>query len=166
MAHRLRRAVPDDAEGVAAASLAAWQGSYRGIVDDNYLDAMTLDEQVKHWHAYSQESETWVAEEDGRIVGYVTFGPTRDVGEPVGTAEVIAINVDPAAQGRGIGGALLQRAAERLAERGFERWTLWVLEANERTRRFYEHHGWEPDGAAKQMPFGRPTTAVRYRRAP
>ncbi|KRF23226.1 MULTISPECIES: hypothetical protein [unclassified Phycicoccus] len=27
--------------------------------------------------------------------------------------------------------------------------TLWVLDGNQRARRFYEHHGWRSDGAAK-----------------
>jgi ribosomal protein S18 acetylase RimI-like enzyme len=36
---------------------------------------------------------------------------------------------------------------EDLRGRGFRTATLWVLESNDRTRRFYEKAGWKPDGA-------------------
>lgn len=162
---QLRLATDDDAGGIAAASVAAWQGSYRGIVADQYLDAMSVEEHASHWRAYDHESETWVAEIDGRVVGYVSLGPTRDADAPPGTGEVYAINIEPAAQGRGIGSLLLPHAVERLSERGFRELTLWTLEHNAAGRRFYERHGWEPDGATKELPLGRPTPVVRYRRA-
>jgi ribosomal protein S18 acetylase RimI-like enzyme len=33
-----------------------------------------------------------------------------------------------------------------LRSRGFRTATLWVLESNDRARRFYELAGWKPDG--------------------
>jgi ribosomal protein S18 acetylase RimI-like enzyme len=45
--------------------------------------------------------------------------------------------VDPEAQNRGVGGALLKKAKE-LRPDGF---VLWVFQKNEGARRFYERHG-------------------------
>jgi ribosomal protein S18 acetylase RimI-like enzyme len=45
--------------------------------------------------------------------------------------------VHPAAQRRGVGGALLAKAKERRPD-GF---TFWVFQQNEQGRRFYEQHG-------------------------
>lgn len=57
--------------------------------------------------------------------------------DPEPRAEVLVAEVD----GRVIGFTGYGRAL------GYERATLWVLETNERTRRFYEIAGWKPDGA-------------------
>lgn len=43
--------------------------------------------------------------------------------------------------------------------------TLWVLDSNERARRFYELAGFAPDGATKEEVMARtPVKEVRYRR--
>jgi RimJ/RimL family protein N-acetyltransferase len=42
---------------------------------------------------------------------------------------------------------------------------LWVLEANERARRFYERGGWKADGETRvEAISGQPVPQVRYRR--
>jgi hypothetical protein len=55
-----------------------------------------------------------------------------------------------------------------LRARGFEPITLWVLEKNERARRFYEIAGWTLDeGSATAVPgqeaLAEPLLEVRYR---
>ena len=56
--------------------------------------------------------------------------------------ELHALYVLPAYWGRGIGGALLKAAGDVSR--------LWVLEGNLLGRRFYETHGWEPEGTSRQ----------------
>jgi hypothetical protein len=42
--------------------------------------------------------------------------------------------------------------------------TLWVLDTNERARRFYEARGWRADGTSKSdASRGSPVVEVRYR---
>ena len=73
------------------------------------------------------EREAWVADDGGRIAGFAALA--GDV--------LTHLYVDPDAQGRGVGSALLERVkGERPA--GFE---LWVFQRNDRARRFYERHG-------------------------
>jgi GNAT superfamily N-acetyltransferase len=88
-------------------------------------------------------------------VGFAAFGPPDDdpsvpVGSrpPAGAGEVYAIYLDERVAGRGVGRALFDRAVGGLRAGGFGRAFLWVLEANERARRFYENAGWAWDGAA------------------
>lgn len=59
----------------------------------------------------------------------------------------------------------MDAAVDTLAELGFDAATLWVLEGNQRARRFYEKGGWSTDGATKvdDSP-GFPIAEVRYRR--
>ena len=72
-------------------------------------------------------NEVWVAEEDGRVVGFAAL--TDD--------ELLQIHVDPTEQNRGIGTQLFGHAQER-RPRGF---TLWTFQKNVGARRFYERHG-------------------------
>ena len=43
----------------------------------------------------------------------------------------------------------MQAARDRLVEAGFKRASLWVLDTNDRARRFYQADGWQADGASK-----------------
>jgi RimJ/RimL family protein N-acetyltransferase len=59
---------------------------------------------------------------------------------------------------------LLEHAEDGLA-RDFDEATLWVLEANRRARRFYEHAGWRRDGTNKFEEFlGVHSEETRYRK--
>lgn len=73
------------------------------------------------------QQEVWVAEVDGRVVGFAAL--TSD--------QLGQFYVHPDAQGRGVGSALLAKAKERRPD-GF---TFWVFQENERARRFYEARG-------------------------
>jgi GNAT superfamily N-acetyltransferase len=86
-------------------------------------------------------------------VGFVSFGPSRDENATPSTGEVPAIYVDPSVMGTGVGRELLEAATAALREAGYARATLWVLEANERARRFYEKAGWAWDGAVSRHDF-------------
>ena len=146
-----------------------WQTAYRGQLPDAFLDALgaELEERTARWQRFIAEAEArrWVqlvVVDDGRVVGFVTFGPSAD--EP-GIGEVYAIYVDPGYWDRGHGRALFTAAMRGLAERGFTTAMLWVLETNARARRFYETAGWVADGAVKTDHRGDvELREVRYRR--
>ncbi len=75
------------------------------------------------------ENEIWVADLDGRIVGLLALG-----------AKVVRqLFVEPELQGRGVGGALLDKA-KQLSPSGL---TLYTFRKNEPARRFYENRGFE-----------------------
>jgi GNAT superfamily N-acetyltransferase len=87
----------------------------------------TPEEDRDHFGRVVAEQEVWVAEEDGRVLGFSAL--TDDT--------LTSLYVEPDAQVRGIGGALLDKAKERRPE-GFR---FWVFQRNERARRFYEARG-------------------------
>ena len=80
-------------------------------------------------------------ESDGRLVGYACFGATPATD---GTYDLYWLAVDPAAQGRGVGMALVRAVEEKLLDRGAR---LLVVETSSRpdyagTRRFYARSGY------------------------
>lgn len=155
---RIRPATREDARPIAEVHVASWRHAYRGLLPDDYLEKLSVDEREAQrlaWFADPRSSSgVLVAEDDaGRVVGFATFGPSRDDDAPMGTGEVPAIYVDPTEVGKGIGRQLIEETAAALREAGFIRATLWVLEENESARRFYESVGWTWDGAVSTHDF-------------
>ena len=146
----IRDALPADARAIAEVHVRSWQAAYRGELPDDYLDGLSIDEREANWSRWLAEPElgagTLVAEDDGRVIGFAGFGPTRDEGAPAGTGEVYTLYLRPEWFGRGAGRELFNRVNERLRELGCARATLWALATNERSRRFYEKAGWTFDG--------------------
>ena len=58
--------------------------------------------------------------------------------------------LDPSAWSRGLGRQLMDSSVEELRRLGYREAVLWVLDSNQRARRFYEIAGWSADGGAKE----------------
>jgi Acetyltransferase (GNAT) family. len=59
----------------------------------------------------------------------------------------------------------MAEATRLLTDSGCREAILWVLESNQRARRFYEAAGWRADGGHKiDESYGFPMSLVRYRR--
>lgn len=79
-----------------------------------------------------------VTERGSHLLGFSSYGTSRDDDASPGVGELFAIYVSPAARGTGVGRQLHDLAAEALTSSGSTEATLWVLDGNERARRFYE----------------------------
>ncbi|MFI5890754.1 GNAT family N-acetyltransferase [Actinoplanes sp. NPDC051513] len=117
---------------------------------------------AERWKWERDTHRLTVAEDFDRIVGFTYVGPS----ETEGAAELYAIHVDPVLVGAGVGRLLMENAWEQLGDIGGDRAVLWVLEANEHARRFYERGGWKADGETRvEAISGRPVSQVRYSRS-
>ena len=172
MAAVVRPAVVGDADVIGSVHVRAWQAAYRGILPDEYLDGLSIPERRERWRRGLAEGPTdrsvLVVEDprDATVCGFAVVGDPRDAdGRGPGEGELWAINLGPEAWGRALGSALLDGAVGGLRARGAASAYLWVLERNQRARRFYDREGWSPDGGAKESRFGdRTVREVRYRR--
>lgn len=163
----VRRADPADARSIAEVHVRAWRWAYRGMMPDALLDGLSVERREEWWRrAFSPEREgdrVWVAEREGRVVGFVAAGPSRDPDATPETGEVFAIYLEEDVVGTGVGRTLFARAVDDLRADGYRAATLWVLDSNGRTRRFYEIAGWRPDGETKVEPWGEfELSEVRY----
>jgi GNAT superfamily N-acetyltransferase len=143
----------------------AWVAAYRGLLTDASLDALSVKDKEIAWKDALADDDRpiWVAEQDGQVLGFVATGPVEGDAPDPDTGEVYAIYIEPDLLGTGLGGELFAHAVDGLRRRGFTRAVLWVLEGNERARRFYEKAGWVADGVVTEQRMdceNRPT--VRY----
>jgi ribosomal protein S18 acetylase RimI-like enzyme len=139
----VRRATTDDALTIAGIQVKTWRASYVGVMPQEVLDALDLDERARSWGRWLAADTTaeFIAERGGAGVGFVSAGPCR---HEDGVGEVYAIYVRPEAWGKGWGWALMEAAVAWLGERWQEA-ILWVAEENPRARRFYERYGWKAE---------------------
>ncbi|MFG1911805.1 GNAT family N-acetyltransferase [Kribbella sp. NPDC048928] len=141
MATRLAR--PADLLGAAEARVASWHAAFTGLVPQDFLDAMDPTAIAASWtdSIAAGRSRLHVALLDGDVIGYAGVGPERDPQAPANTGELYALFVHPDHWGTGAGRALTDAACADLRESGCDSVQLWVLEANNRARRFYARYG-------------------------
>jgi GNAT superfamily N-acetyltransferase len=152
----IRPATPDEAEAVARVHVETWQAAYTHVFSDEALAGLSVADRAE----MHRRRPPLVAEVDGKIVGFVSVGPSRDEGAE---GELYAIYVDPGHWGTGVGRALVVAGEERMRELGYKDALLWVLEDNPRARRFYETAGWTTDGTTRPIAFlGVEVPEIRY----
>ena len=165
----MRAAVDADVAAMGIVHVRAWQAGYRGVMPDAYLDGLDPTDREAMWRelvtAADPERPIVVAEDDGRVVGYASFGPARGADTPT-AGELYVLNVDPDVWGRGVGRGLLRTATDGLRAAGFADAVLFVARGNVRARRVYELDGWAHDGTGTtEEVFGVMVDEVRYRRS-
>ncbi|MBR7041619.1 MAG: GNAT family N-acetyltransferase [Clostridia bacterium] len=144
-----------DIKGKAYVNWQSWQEAYKGLIDQSFLDALTLEqceEIARRW-----PDNVFIAKDGGKVVGFSAYGRYRgDDLEDAG--EIIAIYVLKEYYGTGAGRLLMDRALSMLDQKKV---ALWVLKGNRRAERFYEKCGFRFDGAEKTLLIGSPVTERR-----
>lgn len=159
----VRVAGADDAAAIEQVRFRSWQQAYRDLIPKSAFAEFDV---ARGTSRLAQRMEAGsvlahVAEADGAIVGFASYGRCRDEDLP-GAGEIYAIYVEPEHWSTGIGRMLMSAALDTLPDRPV---VLWVLRENRRGRRFYGLAGWSPDGTEKQAELlgGLTEPEVRYR---
>ncbi len=134
----VRPARPDDAAGIAAVHVPAWQGAYAGILPQAYLAGMSRGRQAAYYHARILAGPgVFVAAAPG-VIGFATAARPRTRG--LGDGEIETLYVLDDWREQGVGRGLLRAAARHLHDAGCGSAFLWVLRDNP-SRWFYERMG-------------------------
>lgn len=149
----IRDATPADAAAIAEVQVAAWKLAYRGMLPDATLRELTVQQRAISWQKILADypRATFVSVLGSMMTGWIGFGKSRDDDRPALSGEVYGLYVTPGHWRSGHGTTLWWTAVERLTQEGFRSVDVWVLEANERARRFYESVGCLLDKGAGKM---------------
>ena len=135
----IRRAAAHEHAAIGELTVTAYAGFTTGA-EDFYV------EHLRDAAARDREAELWVAEVDGEVVGTVTIAPEgspwRELGKP-GEGEFRMLAVAPAAQGRGVGEALVRHTLDRFRAAGHSRVVLCSLGEMAAAHRIYRRLGFE-----------------------
>lgn len=159
---RIRPAEVTDAAAIAAVRWRSFGTDYRGVLPDRFLDDRDLVPPVSYWmeRVAARGPEGLVVWGDpGSVFGYLEHGISETDADH---GEIFELYVDPCAQGRGGGAALLHRAIEALGEHGVAAVEVAAVAGNARAHTFYVRHGFRDTGERNRLDLG--VDAVEERR--
>jgi len=136
----VRVAAPADAPAIARVRIDAWRSTYRGMIPDAYLDAMSVDESEAHWRRILQAApgrfSVFVAVEGEELVGFAA-GHMLDPPKLGCDAELSAIYLRADRRRTGIGRRLAGTVAAAQRGHGATALLTWVIAGNRPARAFY-----------------------------
>ena len=167
----IRRATPDDAPALAELGAVTFIEAFGQLYSPEDLQAFLEDSHSVAAYARAlanPDYALWVAERDGRAIGYAQAGPC---GLPHADAtpadgELKRLYLLKSAQNGGIGAALFEQALAWLERDGPR--TLWisVWSENYGAQRFYGRYGFEFAGEYEFIVGEQRDREFMYRRAP
>lgn len=137
------KATTSDSSAIAQILVKSWQAAYRGIMSDEVLDNLSLQQREEVWRKHlNSGGEAYLLRLSGETVGVIEVCKFRDSIEGFsGWGEIPVIYLLPESYGSGLGSELMRFALALLTERGEGNIGIWVLEKNTRAIHFYKKHG-------------------------
>lgn len=139
----IRKAIPGDEKILAYIQRESWKAAFGDILSPEELERCTNPEKAEQmYHGVLRREGCNMA------IGYAenqphciaAWGANRcGLGDNVG--ELICIHSLPGNWGKGYGSAMMAYVLDQLQQAQYEDVILWVFEANQRARKFYEKHG-------------------------
>ena len=160
---RIRPAVAADARAIAEVQVATWRTTYRGMLPDDLLDNLSVDEREPRWLellATAGEVMLVACDAGGTVVGFAAGGAER-TGQLGCDGELRAIYLVESVQRQGLGTLLVRRLVQELRSRGFTSMALWVLTENP-FRKFYDALGGKVIAEREHERGGQMTQEVAY----
>ena len=127
MKFTVRPMSPEDADATGYVHWKSWKETYTGLMDPKVLENISLTS--RQLLANEHPENTFVAELNGKIVGFSGYGSSRDDDLP-NSAEIYGIYILQEAQGLGIGKKLMDAAMAKLSD--YPAVSIWVLQGNEK----------------------------------
>jgi RimJ/RimL family protein N-acetyltransferase len=165
----IREADSKDARQIADVHVRSWQAAYRGLIPDEELANLSVDEREHFWSqilSRGQRSNLVLLDQDV-VVGWTAFGAARDPDcDSTQVYELYGIYLLSNYWDTGCGRQLYQATEQRISSLAALEIVLWVFEKNIRARRFYEAAGFRIE-AEKQKHIsirGATLAEVRYRK--
>lgn len=144
-----RTADAADAAALAELGASTFTHTFGHLYQPDDLELFLQNHSPENWDKELNDPafEVRVAENDGKLVGYLKLGPPHLPFEPRGEAtELRQLYVVEEMKGQGVADELMRWAIERARDRRADYLYLSVFIENHRARRFYERYDFEPEG--------------------
>ncbi len=153
----VRVAWAGDAAAIAAVQVRCWRQRYAGLLAEEELAAMDVDEFAQRWASEldrpgDARNRVLVALERNTVRGYAVLVPSPDPDvDPVVEAELVELVLDPDHTGAGHGSRLLQAVADTMRADRFTTALTWTRTTEDDLRAFLTGAGWATDGAHREL---------------
>ena len=139
----IRNVKKEDLWSVSSIVVDGWKSAYRGIIDDDFLDSLKIEDNYNRGLKDYQENGFIVAEVNNEVVGFCRYTINNLFSQDVKDidCELCAIYVKPDMKRQGIGAALFQYVIQEQKKNENRKMILWCLKENYNSRKFYEKMG-------------------------
>lgn len=132
----------DDIPSVVDIQMNGWKVAYKGIIDDDILDAMDRDIKIEKLKERYQDEPLIVAVLDNEVVGFSRYvfdncySPDYSI-----DCEIVALYVKPDLKYQGIGTKMFNYIVNEYKKLNKKKMIIWCLRDNYPSRKFYEKMG-------------------------
>lgn len=140
---KIRNIKKEDIPEVVNIQIDGWRATYKGMIDDEYLENMNVEKKIKMREKDYKETGFIVAEHDNKVVGFCRYTDNieKTPETPKADCELRALYVKPEVKHNGIGKKMFQYAVNEFKNIGKTKMVLWCLKDNVLARKFYEKMG-------------------------
>lgn len=139
----IRKATKDDCMDLAKLVTIVWNETYKGIVDESFLQRLYKNERARGIESTkkfdNKERHKYVLLVNDELSGFINVGKCDKTGFP-GYGEVYALYILKKYQGKGIGKMLLNIGKKELKDMGYNKFVIGCLKGNP-SNDFYIHQG-------------------------
>lgn len=140
----IRQANKLDSYNIAKLIVSSWQTAYKGLIDDSFLNNMSVEIITKNWEinieSQNENNNIYVYEKENRILGIIRFGRPDDTTTNY-NAEIHVLYVEPSLKRNGIGTKLFNFAKDYFISKNATNMIIWCLKTNLPSIKFYEKMG-------------------------
>lgn len=143
----------EEVKDVAKIRVKGWQESYKGIVDDEYLQSLDIEKQTEKFSEFINNDNFVVAVKDKKVVGFCRFINNNSFSPELDDidCELTAIYTHPDYKNIGIGTKMFNYVTNIFKEENKKRMIIWCLKDNHKSLGFYKHMGAVEEKTTKKI---------------
>lgn len=134
--YKIRLATKDDIEQIAKLYIKSWQKTYKGLLRQEYLDSLTVENLCKRWGDYILEERhgIFVAVKDTKVLGFGAFKPYHRIEDCI---YIESLHVDEAYKGKGIGSSIIKQIYTVGVDERYGQMAVCLVKGNDKARQLY-----------------------------
>ena len=151
----IRKAKPEEAEQIIDIGIEVWNTTYKDLISKDIIDKLQSKDEMRiksKRNLIEAKKDTYVAEVDGKIVGYNTYGRCRDE-KYKDSGEIYAGYILDDYQGLGLGRKMAIECMKDLLAEGYTTFVSKCLDGNP-SNEFHKSLGGVYVGQSDFVPLG------------
>ena len=136
----IREANAEDMELIANLYVMNWKKTYVGLLPDNFLNGLTVNDGINKWQKYltKEKHRIFVAYENENFLG---FSACKEDEELKNCLYLDSLHVSESSRGKGVGTKLINTVGSYAYIKGYEHMSICIVKGNDKAKRIYEKMG-------------------------
>ena len=132
----IREANAEDMELIANLYVMNWKKTYVGLLPDNFLNGLTVNDGINKWQEYltKEKHRIFVAYENENFLGFSACKEDEEL------KNCLYLDSE-SSRGKGVGTKLINTVGSYAYIKGYEHMSICIVKGNDKAKRIYEKMG-------------------------